>query len=235
MSIQAVIFDWGGTLSRWADIELLDMWRAAARRLAPDREEQLVKRLAAVEAATWRWVNTTRRSATLHDILTTASRELGLDFEEAVHAEAAEHHLAAWTPHIKHDPEAAATLRALRDRGLTIGLLSNTHWPRHFHEQLLEADGLAELIDARVYTSELDWVKPHPAAFRAALDAIDLQDPTAAVYVGDRPYDDMRGARHAGMRAVWRANTHLPGGEAHADAVIHRLPELVDVVDGWLA
>jgi putative hydrolase of the HAD superfamily len=55
------------------------------------------------------------------------------------------------------------------------------------------------------------------------------------VYVGDRPYDDVRGARHAGMRAVWRANTYLPGGEAHADAVISSLPELVDIVDRWNA
>ena len=41
MSIEAVIFDWGGTLSIYADIDMEDMWRLAARHLAPDREDEL--------------------------------------------------------------------------------------------------------------------------------------------------------------------------------------------------
>ena len=39
-------------------------------------------------------------------------------------------YLDAWTPHITHDAEAVATIEALRARGLRIGLLSNTHWPK---------------------------------------------------------------------------------------------------------
>jgi putative hydrolase of the HAD superfamily len=235
MAIEAVVFDWGGTLSTWADVELVDLWRAAARRLAPEREDEVVRRLVAVEAASWRWTATTRRSTTLEDILATASRELGLDVEEAVRTEAAEHHLAAWTPHITHDPEAAPTLEALRRRGLRVGLLSNTHWPRAFHEDLLAKDGLDGLIDARVYTSELDWVKPHPAAFRAVLDELGVEAPPSAVFVGDRPYDDMRGARQSGMRAVWRANDHTPGGEHVSDAVIASLTEIPPLIDAWSA
>ena len=33
MTIEAVVFDWGGTLSVYADIELIDMWYLAAERL----------------------------------------------------------------------------------------------------------------------------------------------------------------------------------------------------------
>lgn len=149
--------------------------------------------------------------------------------------EAALHHLDAWTPHIRHDPEAAPTLAQLRDRGLRIGLLSNTHWPRHFHERFLERDGLVELIDARLYTSEMPFQKPHPSAFVAACDALGLDGPGSAVFVGDRPWDDVTGARRAGMRAVLRPNPSIPPvtDAARPDATIERLPELVALVGAW--
>jgi putative hydrolase of the HAD superfamily len=235
MTVEAVVFDWGGTLSRWIEMELADLWRAAARHLDPAREEELVERLLAVEAAAWARTTTTHRSATLLDLLQDATQELGMDVTSAVVEEAATHHLDAWTPHIAHDPEAVETLEALRARGLRIGLLSNTHWPRAFHERFLARDGLEVLIDAQVYTSELEWVKPHPAAFRAALNAIGVDDPGAAVFVGDRPLDDIRGAQMAGMRAVLRPNPSLPRESVRPDAIIDRLPQLVDVIDRWRA
>lgn len=231
--VEAVVFDWGGTLSRFVELELVDLWRVAAEHLAPDRTEELCERLMAVEAASWRRTTTTQRSATLGDLLTEATAAVGVDVAEAVLEEAATRHLDAWTPHVTHDPEAAPTLEALRSDGLRIGLLSNTHWPRAFHERFLERDGLVDLIDARVYTSELDWVKPHPAAFRAALDAVDVAEPGAVVFVGDRPLDDIRGARQAGMRAVLRPNPQVPPAPTRPDAVIQRLPELVDLVRAW--
>jgi putative hydrolase of the HAD superfamily len=114
-----------------------------------------------------------------------------------------------------------------------VGLLSNTHWPRPFHEQFLERDGLAELIDARLYTSEMRHQKPHPSAFHAALDAIGVDDPARAVFVGDRPFDDISGAKAVGMRAVLRTSTSVPGYDVEPDAVIDGLPELVDLVRRW--
>jgi len=35
--MDAVIFDWGGTLSVWVEIDIEDMWRLAARHISPDR------------------------------------------------------------------------------------------------------------------------------------------------------------------------------------------------------
>ena len=52
--------------------------------------------------------------------------------------EAALLYLDAWTPHIRHDPDAVPVIEALRARGLKIGLLSNTHWPRAYHGANLE-------------------------------------------------------------------------------------------------
>jgi putative hydrolase of the HAD superfamily len=205
----------------------------AARHLAPAREDELCGRLLAVEAACWQRAAVDQRSTRLAELLAAASDELGLDVAEAVLEEAATHHLDSWTQHIHHDPDAVPTLTALRQRGLRIGLLSNTHWPRSFHEQFLARDGLADLIDARYYTSDMEFIKPHPAVFAEALAGVGVTDPAAAVFVGDRPFDDIYGARSAGLRAVLRPNDLVPGYDVEPDAVIERLPELLDLVDKW--
>lgn len=228
--MEAVIFDWGGTLSVWTDPDMEDMWRLAARHIAPDREEELTSALVGVEARSWERTRTDRRSTRLADLLSQASAELGVDVAAVVLEEAAGHHLDSWTPHIRHHPDALPTLEALRARGMKIGLLSNTHWPRHFHEHFLERDGLAELIDARLYTSEMDHVKPDGRAFRAALDALGVTSPSKAVFVGDRLHDDVWGAQSAGMRAVWIRNDRTPRADAVPDATVDSLSDLVGVL-----
>ena len=232
--IEAVIFDWGGTLSVLASIDLEDMWRAAARHLAPEREDEVLAVLESVEARSWDRVRTDQMATTVGRLLSEAGDELGLDVTAAVLEEAESHHLDAWTPHITHDPDAALTLAGLRQRGLRTGLLSNTHWPRHFHEHFMERDGLAGLIDARLYTSEMMRTKPHREAFEAALGAVGVTTPDRAVFVGDRLYDDVFGAQSAGLRTVWRRNVGMPPYGVEPDAVIDTLPELLQLVEGWM-
>ena len=232
-TIEAVIFDWGGTLSRWAQLDLIDVWRLAARRLDPDREDEIAAHLLGIEDAAWAETQTTQRSWTLAQVLERASDDLGLDVNEVVLEEAALHHIDAWTPHIEHKPDAAATLEALRERGLRIGLLSNTMWPRPFHRHFLERDGLLHLIDAEVYSSEIEVTKPHPAAFAAAQAAVGVTDPARAVFVGDRLFDDIHGARAVGMRTVYLPTSDVPGYDVEPDAVIDSLSELPAVIDAW--
>jgi putative hydrolase of the HAD superfamily len=236
MGIEAVVFDWGGTLSVYADIELIDMWHLAADELARatgrDKEELRAKLLAA-ELRYWAEVNRTQRTGTLGDILAEESRALGLDVSAAVISAAANGHLDAWTPHIVHHADAAPTLRALRQQGLKIGLLSNTHWPEAFHEHFLERDGLAELIDVRAYTSGMTHSKPHQEAYRHVLARLNVA-PERAVMVGDRPIDDVWGSQQAGMRGIWRPHPGSPAlGDVVPDARIERLSDLPSIVARW--
>src|SRR5437764_14931110 len=106
MPIEAVIFDWGGTLSSFVEIDMEDMWRMAARHLAPDREDELCARLLAVEERAWQRIAVDQKAFRLAELLADASAEVGLDVAEAVLEEAADHHLDSWTPHIVHDPDA---------------------------------------------------------------------------------------------------------------------------------
>jgi putative hydrolase of the HAD superfamily len=97
---------------------------------------------------------------------------------------------------------------------------------------------VAELIDAAVYTSEIRWTKPHPEAFRAALAAVGETDPARAVFVGDRLWDDVHGAKAVGMRAVLVPHSDIPGFQlgpvaGEPDAVVQRLADLLPLVDSW--
>jgi len=237
-NIDAVIFDWGGTLSRWALVEFGEIWRMAATHLSPylgEAPDALEQRLAQIELDAWAQMDRDHLAFTLQDLLARASAALRVDVADAIIEEASGHYLDSWLPHIEHDVEAAAMFTALRERGIRTGLLSNTHWPESFHEQMLERDGLLHLIDARVYTSELSYTKPHPEAFRAALEAVGIRDASSAVYVGDRLFDDIHGAQSAGMRAILRPNEHVPSYDVTPDATIVRLSEIVPIIDAWNA
>ena len=98
-------------------------------------------------------------------------------------------------------------------------------------------DGVLDLLDADVYSSEIHVVKPHPDAFRAACDAVGVA-PEHSVYVGDRLFEDIHGPHQVGMRAVLVPHSDIPAGqrmpvEAAPDAVAHQLLDVVDIVARW--
>ena len=79
--------------------------------------------------------------------------------------------------------------------------------------------------------------KPHPAAFRAAAAALGV-DPCEAVYVGDRPFEDIHGSQQAGMRAIWVPHSQIPVTQQVAvdvtpDGVAHQLLDILDILDSW--
>lgn len=234
MPLEGVIFDWGGTLTLPIEVVYeLDTWGRVADRLAPDRRDDLVERLAAMESQLWEQSRVEHSAARLDDLIERAVRELGLDIAIGSLKEAADHHLDIVRPHIEHDADALQVLGRIRDMGLSVGLLSNTIWPASFHDDLLGRDGLKDMFDARFYTSEMSVTKPHPDAFKQALDGIGVLDPRACVFVGDRPWDDIYGASRAGMRTVLRPNELVPTYDVTPDGVIDDLPSLLGLLERW--
>ena len=232
MPLQAVLFDWGGTLTTFHSIDMIDGWRVAAQVLAPDRVDEVAAALLAAEDDVWARTTSTLRSATTAEVLRNASRVTGLPVDEVLHDKAILSYLEHWAPTTRAREDAQPVLEALRLRGLRTGLLSNTHWPQQVHEEWLQRDGLLDLLDARVYTSDLEHVKPHPEAFRALLAAVGVAA-AEAVFVGDRQHDDISGAAALGMRTVWVRNDAVPMADVEPDAVIDELKELLDVVEYW--
>ena len=122
-----------------------------------------------------------------------------LDGEELDRFLDAEH--AAWEPARQMGAQTHALLDSLRARGLKTGLVSNAFDPGWLLHGDLEHMGLAERLDTAVFSSEVGKRKPHPAIFAAALDALGVE-PERALFVGDRRFEDMRGAKEAGMTTV---------------------------------
>jgi putative hydrolase of the HAD superfamily len=227
VAVQAVIFDWGGTLTPWHAVDHEVLWRDVCTPHFPAGQAAgVAAAIRTAEHELWAETGTAHTSATLAQVMERA----GVEPTDALLAG----YFETWDPHTLTDPEAAPLLRELRERGLRIGVLSNTMWPRSAHERVFSRDEILDLIDAAVYTSEIPWAKPHPEAFRAVMAAVGVDDPAACVFVGDRPYDDIHGAKSAGMRAVLIPNSDVPPfDEAVPDAVITRLSELPALLDRW--
>ena len=227
MAIEAVIFDWGGTLTPWHSINIEQLWAAVCERHFPaDAAAAHAAALHAAEQQLWLAGAADRRSATMSQVFgdagVTATADLIASYQRA------------WEPHTFTDPDALPLLTTLRERGIKVGVLSNTMWPRDWHEEVFRRDGVLHLIDGAVYSSEIDYVKPHPEAFAAAMAAVAATDPSQCVFVGDRPYDDVHGAQAVGMRAVLIPHSDVPSFDSAApDAVIERLRELGPLIERW--
>jgi putative hydrolase of the HAD superfamily len=164
-----------------------------------------------------------QQSATVADLFTEAG--LAHDPELLVH------YREFWEPHTPTDAQVGPLWRELRGRGIKVGVLSNTIWPREWHEDFFRRDGVLDLIDGAVYSSEIPWTKPAPEAFRAAMDAVGMNDPSRCVYVGDRLYDDIWGAHNAGLKAIHIPHSDIPAeqvghSQGTPDAVAHELAEI---------
>jgi putative hydrolase of the HAD superfamily len=220
-----VIFDWGGTLTPWHTVDPVDAWLAAS-----GGDAELAAKLHAAELSVWKRHQDRQQSGTMVDIFAAADLAHTDEMLRAFHD--------WWEPHTFTDPDVVPLFERLRERDLKIGVLSNTVWSRDEHERIFARDGVLGLIDGAVYTSDIPWTKPHPEAFRAALDSVGVDDPKQAVFVGDRLYDDISGAAGVGMRTILVPHSEIPAEQfgpvtGEPDAVVSRLAEVLDVVDRW--
>jgi putative hydrolase of the HAD superfamily len=138
------------------------------------------------------------------------------------------HTLATWAPDDEPREEARrlgstthALLEALRKRGLKLGVVSNaSDPPEDLHRELADS-GIAERIDFAVFAGEGGRAKPDRELFERALDALGVAA-EAALFVGDRLEEDVRGAAELGMttvQALWfRADEHPDDVEADYQA-----------------
>jgi putative hydrolase of the HAD superfamily len=218
--LRAVLFDWGDTLMQFGyEPELVEAGhRAGLEALGRDG-------LPEIEGITAHfrehyeplfWVHGTLEEIEYPGLVRELFGHFGIDLtdEELGRFLEAEH--AAWEPARVLGSTTHALLEVLRSRGLRLGLVSNAFDPGWLLHRDLEQMGIAERIDYAVFSSEVGKRKPHPEIFERALEALEVA-PGEALFVGDRLYEDVRGAAQVGMttvQAVWfRADEHPDGGE----------------------
>jgi putative hydrolase of the HAD superfamily len=136
------------------------------------------------------------------------------------------------TSHWHIFPDAYPALAALRERGLTIGAVSNWVWNL---PELLHSLDLVRHFDFIAASARIGFEKPHPRIFEWALQKAGVE-PSAVIHVGDHVGADVLGAQGVGIDGVLidRAERYPSDEVPEGVPVIRSLAELLPIVDARL-
>jgi putative hydrolase of the HAD superfamily len=130
-----------------------------------------------------------------------AWHEAGLALPDGLLRDILDAEQQCWDRAVRLDPDALQVLSWLGAHGIKRGVCSNAPFPPEMMRRQVDTNGVGEMVDAAVFSSEVGRRKPAPEVYRAALDAIGV-DARHALFVGDRVREDYEGPRALGMRAV---------------------------------
>ena len=119
-------------------------------------------------------------------------------------------------------PETIDVLKALKSRGLKLGVISNFDSRVY---SVMRALGILDYFDSVTISGETGFAKPAPEIFQAAVRSLQAS-PSEILLVGDSLHDDIEAAERAGLRAalVDRENRYP---QAHH---IRKISSLQDVI-----
>jgi putative hydrolase of the HAD superfamily len=213
--VRAVIFDLWETLIDW-DPEAAAQMLAAVAAVVPD------------DGFADRWDRATTRYTTP---IRTALTEAGVPPESL--DEACAIRLESVRRALRPRPGVVDTLRALRERGQLVGLITVC---TQDVETLWEESELAGLFDAEIFSSRIGMSKPDPRIYLACCEVLGVE-PQDAVFVGDGANDELAGARRVGMEAIL---IHRPGEEPPWPGLadwdgprVTSIPGVLEVLERW--
>jgi FMN phosphatase YigB (HAD superfamily) len=150
---------------------------------------------------------------------------------------AVEVYSSAFIARLPPAPDAGRLLAALAPR-YPLAILSN--WPLATTiDRYVEAAGWSPHLRAVVVSQRVGTIKPAPAIFAAARQALGDPEPGSILHVGDDWAADVVGAKRAGWRAAFLSDrppdSPLPGSERDetvaADLELDRLGDLAAAVE----
>ncbi|NJE04970.1 TIGR02253 family HAD-type hydrolase [Thermococcus sp. M36] len=129
-------------------------------------------------------------------------------------------------------PDAVETIRALKDLGLHIGIITDSD--NDYIEAHLKALGIYDLFDSITTSEDAGFYKPHEGPFLLALERAGVKA-GESLYVGDNPTKDCVGARKVGMLSVLLD----PEGKKRelwgdCDFVVSKLSDVVAIAKGLM-
>lgn len=240
---RAVLFDMGGTLLKfvrpgngtWREFEergIRGLYRYLVDQGHPLRAEEdaFVERMFARLAEGWEQATGGRINLRAADWIAAGAADHDLALSDGALLEAVQHYARPLRQGVAAMPGAALALAGLQARGMRVGLVSNTIWPGELHREDLATLGLLEYIDYAVFSGDLGIWKPRPQIFLQVLERLGVA-PAEALFVGDSPREDIRGAQAVGMRAVWiRSPEFALPDDIHPDAIIATPGEMLDLL-----
>ena len=164
-----------------------------------------------------------------------------LDASHPTIAGAGEAFCKEFLKYTRPDEDALFVLQQLKGK-FKLGIVSNLSIPECVPE-LLKKFNLGRYFDVVVISGAINKRKPSPEIFKKALETLDLK-PHEAVFVGDTPGIDIKGARAAGLKTILierppppkgsaSLSYEIPGAheKAQPDKVIKRLREILNIVE----
>lgn len=125
-------------------------------------------------------------------------------------------------------PDVTLALRLLKEQGFKLGIITNGRVD--LQSSVIKACGFDAWMDVILISEAEKIKKPDPAIFARALERLEVL-PAAAVFVGDNPDADIRGAHEAGMETIWFQNANFdPPDPAITSAIFgayRNLPHIV--------
>lgn len=128
--------------------------------------------------------------------------------------------------------DAIPVLQRLKRDGYKIGLITNAMLPMWMRDIELRHYQLLDYFDVRLTSGDVGYIKPHPAIYQRALDQLAVA-PEQAIFIGDRPENDVAGANNAGLVSVWMNPPHLSNqlNGVEPDYTITQLNELLLILE----
>ncbi len=127
-------------------------------------------------------------------------------------------------------------LDLLSDRGIKIGLISNTGLtsPSAYRQWFSQVE-LLDKFDQISLSNELEIAKPTARIFDVTVGALGVAA-SSVLHVGDNMHTDVAGAAEAGLATVWvRGGIKSPLKTSHRpDYTVDSVLELMPVIDDWL-
>jgi HAD superfamily hydrolase (TIGR01509 family) len=131
--------------------------------------------------------------------------------------------------YVRLDEDALDVLLKLRGK-YKLGLISNFAIPECLW-RLLDKFGLRKFFDVILVSAEINKRKPSPEIFERALKDLGV-DASKAVFVGDMPGLDVKGAKNVGIRAILIERRPIEGSvDVKPDTVIRSLRELLAILE----
>lgn len=203
--LRAVLFDWGDTLFRFRyDEELLEAgWKSGLEAIGRLEELPFDRAAARFREA---YMPRLFEPGTIEEVeypglIRQVLEEFGVEVDDVALDRFLAAERAAWDPARELGAHTHALLDSLRDRDLRLGLVSNAFDPPALLHEDLDRMGIGERLDAAVFSSEVGRRKPDSLIFETALHRLGVE-PGETLFVGDRRYEDVKGAAELGMTTV---------------------------------
>lgn len=224
----AVVFDFDDTLVDTAPGKR-EAYRRVARLIHSEADgnvgqEELIEQISRISE-----VMNRRRAYNRDEWWRILAQEHGLSVTRHLELRATVAYWASFRQHTQLYPDTLSVLKAIKAHGIPIGVVTDTDGWVGIKRWRLRTSPIFEYFDAVVIAGEdTKKTKPDTKPFNLCAERLGVR-PQDVLFVGDKPYTDIIGAKSAGMSAALVKRREW-GEVMGADYVLDTLSPILEVL-----